>query len=97
MFFFSFSKLKRVLKSKSSIITAAKGSLLAGPNGETSTQVTAAPITQGSNTDTTKTTRAMTTTEKSGSDPCANGDGLYPDVASGCKNYIQCVFSGKKG
>ena len=68
------------------------GSVTDGP-------VTDGPITEGSNTntDTTTTTTTTTSTKKdSGSDPCADGDGLYADVASGCQNYIHCVFSGMK-
>ncbi len=25
---------------------------------------------------------------------CVNGDGIYPDYTSGCKNYFQCVYTG---
>ena len=69
----------------------------------TTTTTKSMKTTVASTTTTTTTTKSTTTTvatlytttKCSNANVCqVNGDGMYPDYCSNCKNYLQCVYTG---
>ena len=91
------TQINNILKNSSSSLNIStlimKTSMPTLTTKSTTTTITSTTTTTKSTTTTVAT--LYTTTKCSNANVCqVNGDGMYPDYCSNCKNYLQCVYTG---